>query len=77
MKTATRRSLRRVWRAMTWPLSGHLALALATGLTCGIAASRYSDVIEPPYAAILGTLILYPIMVAAWWRVHSPGGRRR
>ena len=37
---------------MTWPLSGHLALGLATGLTCGIAASRYPDVIEPPYAAV-------------------------
>ena len=62
---------------MTWPLSGHLALALATGLTCGIAASRYPDVIEPPYAAILGTLILYPVMVAMWWRLNPPGGRGR
>jgi hypothetical protein len=25
MKTGTRRSLRRVWRVMTWPLSGHAA----------------------------------------------------
>jgi hypothetical protein len=59
MKTGTRRSLRRVWRVMTWPLSGHVALALATGLACGVAASRYPDVIEPPYAAILGTLVIY------------------
>jgi energy-converting hydrogenase Eha subunit C len=62
---------------MTWPLSGHVALALATGLACGIAASRYPDVIAAPYAATLGTLILYPVMVAAWWRFHSPGGRQR
>jgi hypothetical protein len=77
MKTATRRSLRRVWRAMTWPLSGHLALALATGLTCGIAASRYPDVIAAPYAATLGTLVIYPVMVAAWWHLNPPGGRQR
>jgi uncharacterized protein (DUF2062 family) len=74
---ARRRSLRRAWRVMTWPLSGHVALALATGLACGIAASRYPDVIEPPYAAILGTLILYPVMVAMWWHLNPPGGRGR
>jgi hypothetical protein len=34
--------------------------ALGTGLACGIAAARYPDVIGPPYAAILGTLIIYP-----------------
>jgi hypothetical protein len=77
MKTGTRRSLRRVWRVMTWPLSGHIALALATGLACGGAASRYPDVLAPPYAAILGTLVVYPVMVAAWWRLNSPGGHRR
>jgi hypothetical protein len=32
--------LRRAWRVMTWPLSGHMALALGTGLACGIAASQ-------------------------------------
>ncbi len=62
---------------MTWPLSGHVVLALATGLACGTVAARYPAVIEPPYAAILGALILYPLMVAAWWRIHSPGGRQR
>ena len=77
MKTATRRSLRRAWRVMTWPLSGHVALALATGLTCGIAASRYPDVIAAPYAATLGTLVIYPVMVAAWWHLNPPGGRGR
>jgi hypothetical protein len=52
-------------------------LALATGLACGTAASRYPDVIElaPPYAAIAGTLILYPVMVAMWWHINPPGGR--
>jgi hypothetical protein len=31
----------------------------------------------PPYAAILGTVVLYPVMVAMWWHLHPPGGRRR
>ncbi len=77
MRTGTRRSLRRLRRVMTWPLSGQIALALATGLACGGAASRYPDVLAPPYAAILGTLVIYPAMVAAWWRLNSPGGRQR
>ena len=76
MSPKRRRSLRRAWRVMTWPLSGHVALALATGLACGTVVSHYPDVIEPSYAAILGTVILYPLMVAAWWRLHSPGGRK-
>jgi hypothetical protein len=46
MRTATRRLLRHTWRMMTWPLSGHLALALGTGLACAIAA-RYHDVMGP------------------------------
>ncbi len=62
---------------MTWPLSGHLALALATGLACGIAAARYPDMIAAPYAAILGTLVVYPVMVAVWWRLNTLGGRGR
>jgi hypothetical protein len=41
MRTKRRRSLRRAWQVMTWPLSGHVALALATGLACGTAAARY------------------------------------
>ena len=72
-----RRSFRlggRAWRVMTWPLSGHVALALATGLGCGIAASHYPDVIAPSSAAIISTLALYPVMVAAWWRLNSLGG---
>jgi hypothetical protein len=30
-------------------------------------------VISPPYAAILGTLILYPLMLVIWWRLHRLG----
>ena len=56
MKATTRRSLRRVWRVMSWPLPSHLAFALATGLASGVAAAHYPDVISAPYAAILGTL---------------------
>jgi hypothetical protein len=77
MKATTRRSLRRAWRAMTWPLSGHLALALATGLACGTAAARYPDMIAPPYAAILGTLVVYPVIVVTWWHFNPPPGGRR
>jgi hypothetical protein len=77
MKAAARRSLLRVWRVMTWPLSGHVALALATGLACEIAASSYPDVIAAPYAAILGALVIYPVTVAAWWHLNPPGGRGR
>src|SRR4051794_30688560 len=73
MKAATRRSLRRVWRTMTWPLSGHVVFALGTGLASGATAARYPDVIAPPYAAIVGTFVLYPMMVVAWWRLHRPG----
>jgi hypothetical protein len=64
MVAKRRRALRRLRHAI-WPLPTHIAFALATGLACGIAASRYRDVIQPPGAAILGTL-LYPAMVAAW-----------
>jgi hypothetical protein len=69
-----RRSLRRAWQMITWPLSGHIIFALATGITCGLVAARYPEVISPPYAAILGTLVVYPVMVAIWWRLHPPGG---
>ena len=42
MKTKKRRrSLRRAWRVMIWPLSGHIALALGTGLAFGIADAHY------------------------------------
>jgi hypothetical protein len=72
MGTRTRRrSLRRVW-LMTWPLSGHIALALGTGLALGIADAHYATVISPPCAVIVGTLVVYPAMVAMWWRVNQP-----
>jgi xanthosine utilization system XapX-like protein len=57
---------------LSWPLTGHVALALATGLVCGIATAHYPVVISPPYAAILGTLGVYPAMVAMWWRLNRP-----
>ena len=60
MKTTTRRSLRRAWRVMTWPLASHIVFALGIGFACGIAAIRYPEVITPTYAAILGTVVLYP-----------------
>jgi hypothetical protein len=74
---ARRRSLRRVWRMVPRLLAGHTALALATGLACGIAAAHYPVVLSPPYAAILGTLVVYPAMVAMWWRLHRPRKRGR
>jgi hypothetical protein len=72
-----RRSLRRAWQMITWPLSGHIIFALGTGIACGIVAARYLEVISPPYAAILATLVVYPVMVAMWWRLHRPGGSDR
>ena len=45
---------------ITWTLSGHIIFALATGITCGIVAARYPEVISPPYTAILGTLSSTP-----------------
>ena len=77
MKTSTRRSLRRAWRVMTWPLSAHLMFALGTGLASGIAAALYPTVIAAPYAAIIGTLVVYPVMVAIWWRLNQLGGHGR
>ena len=77
MKTTTRRSLRHAWRVMTWPLAGHIVFALGIGFACGMVATRYPEVMAPPYAAIFGTVVLYPVMVAMWWHLHSPGGRRR
>jgi hypothetical protein len=62
---------------MAWPLPGHIALALATGLASGVAASRYVEVITPPYAAIFGAFIVYPVMVAVWWHVNSLGRHGR
>src|SRR5271155_102672 len=72
-----RRSLGRGWQMITWPLWSHIIFALATGIACGIVAARYPEVISPLDAAILGTLVVYPVMVAMWWRLHRPGGSDR
>jgi hypothetical protein len=61
---------------MTWPLAGHIVFALGMGLGCGAVAAHHPQVIGPPYAAILGAIVLYPTMVVMWWRLHPPGGRR-
>jgi hypothetical protein len=76
MKIATRRSLRRIWWAVSWPLSDHLVFALATGLASGAAVAHYTDVIFAPYAAILGTLVIYPLILVIWWRLHRPEEKR-
>jgi hypothetical protein len=60
MKTSTRRSMRRAWRVLIWPVSAHIMFAPGTGLASGIVASRYPDVIGPPYAAILGRGLVAP-----------------
>jgi hypothetical protein len=72
-----RRVGRRVWLMMTRSLPGHVALALTTGLVCGVAAAHYRAIILPPYAAILGALVAYPALVAAWWRLPRPRRSRR
>ena len=77
MNRTMRRSLRRAWRVMAWPLSVHIVFALATGLASGITSAHYPTVISAPYAAIIGTLVVYPVMVAIWWRLHQLGGRGR
>jgi hypothetical protein len=55
---------------MVWVSLRHAALALATGLVCGVIASRIGGMISPPYAAILGTLVGYPALVAVWRRLR-------
>ena len=68
MRNTTRHSLQRAWRMITWPLSGHIALALATGLGGGVAAGL-PGVVSPAYAAVIG-IALYPAMVAIWQYLH-------
>ena len=55
---------------MTWPLPGHVVFALGTGLATGATSAHYPDVISPPFAAVGGTFVLYPMMVVAWWQLH-------
>jgi hypothetical protein len=48
-----------------------------TRLACGITASHYPDVVSPSYAALLGTFVVYPLMLAIWCYLHRPGGNSR
>jgi hypothetical protein len=59
-----------------WVSPRHAALALTTGLVCGALAARIGGPIAPPYAAILGTLIGYPALVAVWRRLPRAGWHR-
>jgi outer membrane lipoprotein SlyB len=58
---------------MVWVSPWHVVLALTTGLLCGVLSSRVGGGISPPYAAILGAAILYPVLVAVWQRLPRPG----
>ena len=49
---------------MTWPLASHIVFALGTGFTCAALVTHYPEVIALPYGAILGTVVLYPVMIA-------------
>jgi hypothetical protein len=49
---------------MTWPLAGHIVFAIGTGFACAVLVTSYPVVISPQYAALFGTFILYPAMVA-------------
>jgi hypothetical protein len=42
-----------------WVSSCHATLALGTGLVCGAVFSRVAGGILLPYAAILGTILVY------------------
>jgi hypothetical protein len=71
MKATTRRSLRRAWYlAGNWQVPAHIGLALGMGLTTGIIAQRYPSLITPLAAVIIGTFILYPLMLTVWWRLN-------
>jgi hypothetical protein len=62
---------------LTWPLAGHIVVVLGTGFACAVVSSNYPPVMPPAYAAIFGAVVLYPVMVAAWWHLRRPGGGRR
>ena len=62
---------------MTWPLTGHVVFALGMGIACGVLATHYPQVMAPPYAMFLRTIVVYPAMVAIWWHLYPAGGRRR
>jgi hypothetical protein len=71
VRATTRRSLRRIWYlAGNWQVPAHIGLALCTGLTLGLVAQRYSSMITPPVAVIIGTFVHYPLMLTVWWRLN-------
>src|SRR4051794_31319000 len=69
-RRASKRSsvIRRIARAI-WLSPLHVGLALTTGLGCGAVAARHESLISAPVAAILGTLVGYPGLVAIWRRL--------
>src|SRR5438067_8445126 len=67
---------RRVARAI-WVSPRHAVLALVTGVLCGGLAARIGGIISPPYTAILGTLVFYPVLVALWSRLPLQKRRSR
>jgi hypothetical protein len=70
MKVATRRLLRRAWHlAGNWQVLAHINLALGMGLILGLVAERYATEITPLAAVIIGTLMLYPLLITIWWRL--------
>jgi hypothetical protein len=69
MKATTRRSLRRAWHlAGNWQL--HIGFALAMGLTLGLVVQHYASMITTLATVIIGTFILYPLMLTFWWRLN-------
>ena len=67
--------IRRVGQAV-WVSPRHAVLAFTTGFVCGAVAARVDGLISPPYAAILGTLVGYPAIVAVWRRLPRVARRR-
>src|SRR6266851_7277738 len=72
-RAATKPSVLRQVGRMVWVSPRHAALGLATGLVCGVLSSRIGGMISPPYAAILGPLVVYPVLAAVWQRLPRRG----
>jgi hypothetical protein len=72
MKATSRRSLRRAWYlAASWQMPVHIALALGLGLSCGLVAQQYPSMITPHASALIGSFILYPLVITIWWRLNG------
>jgi hypothetical protein len=67
---AKRSLFRRVARVV-WVSPRHFALAFATGVVCGALAARDIGRIAPPYAAIIGTIVVDPVLIGAWRLVSA------